>query len=337
MADQDLDASNIHISAIQNSQVQIGKSRNSAPITQAKSEFHFIDNISTITTAQVISVQSILNSKTPPDSDSKTEGTTLPVFNLNLETNDEDAEITAEEEYINLGGRETALNKSTEDGAAKTERVEAASLEPAEEVEAIRPPPAPPDLESAVTGACRDVEDSAAKDGTRRTFVDPVARAAMVTDGGLRARLLRRTVLLKLPPLLAVVFPWNRGGDGEEQNRDGLQQREEGLAGDGKTPATITPPCSVHYTAVRSLARQRPSFSSFGNDANNREEGNRLLPMTATAYNPRPQARGGGCGTGPTVVELVVAVDHGWRKLEGVVAVVMEHLFFSAAKVMWET
>ncbi|MED6146083.1 hypothetical protein PIB30_031221 [Stylosanthes scabra] len=114
MADPDLDATNIHISAIQNSQVQIGKSTNSAPITQAKSEFHFIDNISTITTAQVISLQSILNSKTPPDSDSKTEGTTLPVFNLNLETN-EDAEITAEEECINLGGKETALNNGTED------------------------------------------------------------------------------------------------------------------------------------------------------------------------------------------------------------------------------
>ncbi|MED6170618.1 hypothetical protein PIB30_032781 [Stylosanthes scabra] len=128
--------------------MQIGKSTNSAPITQAKSEFHFIDNISTITTAQVISVQSILNSKTPPDSDSKTEGTTLPVFNLNLETN-KDAKSIAEEECINLDGRETALNNGTKDGATATERVEAASLEPAE-ARAKRPPPEPPDLEPLV-------------------------------------------------------------------------------------------------------------------------------------------------------------------------------------------
>ncbi|MED6108864.1 hypothetical protein PIB30_028184 [Stylosanthes scabra] len=38
----------------------------------------------------------------------------------------------------------------------------------------------------------------------------------IATDGGLRARQLRRLVLLTPPPFLAAVFPWNRGGDGED-------------------------------------------------------------------------------------------------------------------------
>ncbi|MED6219586.1 hypothetical protein PIB30_037120 [Stylosanthes scabra] len=94
-----------------------------------------------------------------------------------------------------------------------------------------------------------------------------------------------------------------------EQSRSGLQQRAEGSAEDGKTLATMTPPCGVACTAVWSLAGPHLSFSSFGNDANSREEGKRFL---STTYNPRPQARGVSYGIGPVVVELPVAVAHGW-------------------------
>ncbi|MED6207141.1 hypothetical protein PIB30_033057 [Stylosanthes scabra] len=66
-------------------------------------------------------------------------------------------------------------------------RVDDIGLEPVEEVEAIRPSPAPPDLELAITGACRDVDDNVDMEGTRRTFVAPVAGAARVTNGGLQA------------------------------------------------------------------------------------------------------------------------------------------------------
>ncbi|MED6181100.1 hypothetical protein PIB30_016438 [Stylosanthes scabra] len=50
---------------------------------------------------------------------------------------------------------------------------------------------------------------------------------ATVMDRGLLTRRLKRLVLLTPPPLLAAVFPWNRGGDGEERNRDGWKWNAE--------------------------------------------------------------------------------------------------------------
>ncbi|MED6180238.1 hypothetical protein PIB30_008432 [Stylosanthes scabra] len=52
---------------------------------------------------------------------------------------------------------------------------------------------------------------------------------AMVTNGGLRARWLRRFVSLTPPPLLVVVLPWNRGGDGKQQSR-----KQGGMVVDGE-------------------------------------------------------------------------------------------------------
>ncbi|MED6188917.1 hypothetical protein PIB30_090591 [Stylosanthes scabra] len=124
-----------------------------------------------------------------------------------------------------------------------------------------QPPPKPPDLplhawvlggaeddanlkrsggteiEEAVTltnsgGDAGDVDNRGRGSAEVGTFVKgkwTVATAkegatATVTNGSPRARQLRRFILLTPPPLLATVFPWNCGGDGEEHSRGGLQQ-----------------------------------------------------------------------------------------------------------------
>ncbi|MED6183684.1 hypothetical protein PIB30_040069 [Stylosanthes scabra] len=121
-------------------------------------------------------------------------------------------EQTAKEDDI-PGGREIVYegNDRFVEG-----RMDDIGLEPAKEVEAIRPSPAPPDLESTVTGACKDAEDVIDMEGTRRTFVAPVAGAATVTDGGLQAWQLRRVALQNPPQLLAAIFPWDRGGERDD-------------------------------------------------------------------------------------------------------------------------
>ncbi|MED6119847.1 hypothetical protein PIB30_015591 [Stylosanthes scabra] len=75
-------------------------------------------------------------------------------------------------------------------------------------------------------------EDSAVTVEGRRTYMafeDGGLRektgAATMADRGLRAQLLRRFILLTPPLLLAVVLPWNRGGDDEERSRDRWQRR----------------------------------------------------------------------------------------------------------------
>ncbi|MED6155401.1 hypothetical protein PIB30_004831 [Stylosanthes scabra] len=64
----------------------------------------------------------------------------------------------------------------------------------------------------AVTGGHSGAADSFVAEGKRGTLMAHVDGDVTVTDGSLRARLLRRSVLLTSPPLLAAVFPWDRGG-----------------------------------------------------------------------------------------------------------------------------
>ncbi|MED6106108.1 hypothetical protein PIB30_001502 [Stylosanthes scabra] len=126
---------------------------------------------------------------------------------------------------------------------------------------------------------------------------------ATVTDGGLLTRRLRRFVSLTPPPILAAVFPWNRGGDGEEHSRSGLGQRAESSAGDEKTSVTMAQP--------RSLAERCLSLSSFGNGTNGRKEG---FLAVAAGTSARPQASDGRCCLGPAVGDSAAA--HGWWKHE---------------------
>ncbi|MED6219727.1 hypothetical protein PIB30_038464 [Stylosanthes scabra] len=64
-------------------------------------------------------------------------------------------------------------------------------------------------------------EDGAIAETGRRTFaafedgeaIEKKSSAATVTNGDLRARQLKWFISLTPPPLLAAVFPWNRGGD----------------------------------------------------------------------------------------------------------------------------
>ncbi|MED6109250.1 hypothetical protein PIB30_031689 [Stylosanthes scabra] len=64
----------------------------------------------------------------------------------------------------------------------------------------------------AVTGGHSGAADGFVAEGKRRTLVTLVDGDATVTDRGLRARMLRQSVLLSPPPLMAAVFPWDRGG-----------------------------------------------------------------------------------------------------------------------------
>ncbi|MED6205799.1 hypothetical protein PIB30_021085 [Stylosanthes scabra] len=68
-------------------------------------------------------------------------------------------------------------------------------------------------------------------------------RLRTVTHGGLVTRLLRWFILLTPPPLLTVVLPWNRSGDGEDWSHDGWQwsvaesgggERVRGATGQGE-------------------------------------------------------------------------------------------------------
>ncbi|MED6193370.1 hypothetical protein PIB30_018712 [Stylosanthes scabra] len=102
------------------------------------------------------------------------------------------------------------------------------------------------------------------------------------------------------PPLLAAVFQWNRGGDGEEQSRGGLQQLAEGSDRDEKTFVTMTQPWS--------LAERCLSLSSSRNGTNGGKEG------TATAAGTQAQASDGWCGPMPAMVESAAA--QGWWKHE---------------------
>ncbi|MED6168710.1 hypothetical protein PIB30_014175 [Stylosanthes scabra] len=61
-------------------------------------------------------------------------------------------------------------------------------------------------------GAFAEGKRMAATMEDRVTRLETVSRKT-VTNGSPRARQLRRFILLTPPPLLAAVFPWNRGGD----------------------------------------------------------------------------------------------------------------------------
>ncbi|MED6218220.1 hypothetical protein PIB30_024859 [Stylosanthes scabra] len=124
-------------------------------------------------------------------------------------------------------------------------------LERQRQTEAVnRPPPKPPNLPLVPVGSgtvvkawvdgvetetngqdlqpLRDVDEAGTNvevgASVRGKWTGAIATA---TDGGLRARRLRRFVLLTSSPLLAAVLPWNRSGEREEWSRDGLQQRAE--------------------------------------------------------------------------------------------------------------
>ncbi|MED6189407.1 hypothetical protein PIB30_095703, partial [Stylosanthes scabra] len=108
-----------------------------------------------------------------------------------------------------------------------------------------RPPPEPPDLKSSVeelfamqTRACQNVIEVAENEASRSTEVGAFAKGkriattlediatpvedetTTVTNGGLRARCLRRFVLLNPPPLLVAILPWDR--DNSEKRGAGM-------------------------------------------------------------------------------------------------------------------
>ncbi|MED6108212.1 hypothetical protein PIB30_021507 [Stylosanthes scabra] len=79
----------------------------------------------------------------------------------------------------------------------------------------------PDDLRNAVTGTHCGAEDGTV---TKGKWTDAIATA---TNGGLKARQLRRFFLLTPPPLLAAVLPWNRGCEREEWSRNAGKWSEE--------------------------------------------------------------------------------------------------------------
>ncbi|MED6167554.1 hypothetical protein PIB30_003932 [Stylosanthes scabra] len=143
--------------------------------------------------------------------------------------------------------------------------------------------------------------------------------AATVADGSLRARRLRRFFSLMSPPLLAAIFPWDRGGeyiDNDLQWWPDVSAEDRANATEvGRVGRQLGRAKYGDGGATQWLAEQGLLLSSFGNG----EQARKGLLSTVTAMaNPRAQARGGCCGLGPAVVELAMArvVAYRWGKLE---------------------
>ncbi|MED6147137.1 hypothetical protein PIB30_041241 [Stylosanthes scabra] len=207
-------------------------------------------------------------------------------------------------------------------GAVTEERMENTDLEPEDEAGAIRPPPAPPDLTlladvmDAMTRVHSSVKDGAATEGKPSMFAAyddgatmSVHRGLTVVDGGLRARLLCRTVLLKPPPLLAAIFPWDRG---RERHSDGWKLRP---SEEDSVEATVTGGVGrrlalegrilVPAAARGSSSNVVSSLLSFGYS---RKAGS--LATAAAVTSEHPQSSGSRHSQGLAVVELSEA---GWK------------------------
>ncbi|MED6138641.1 hypothetical protein PIB30_076342 [Stylosanthes scabra] len=209
---------------------------------------------------------------------------------------------------VNEGGRSRSNDDVDISGLAMKKESETVD-------KATQPPPEPPDPTSiaavrveatwrreegrteAVPGSHSGAADGFLVQGKRRTLMAHVDGDATVTDESLRTRLLRRSFLLSPPPLLAAVFPWERGGG------------QHSTSGEGRAVATGEPAAMTSgllKDAAETIAGRPLSLSYFRNGANGGKEG------TAAAAGTHPKASGGRCGPGSTVVELAEA----WWKHE---------------------
>ncbi|MED6220843.1 hypothetical protein PIB30_048743 [Stylosanthes scabra] len=137
-------------------------------------------------------------------------------------------------------------------------------------------------------------------------------------DRGFQTRQLRQFVSLKPPPLMAAIFPWDRG---REHADDGLQWRPEVSAED---TANATEVGGVGKNgdggATQWLAKQGLLLSSFRDVE---KAGKGFLLTTKVAANPCHQASASQCSPEPAVVKLAEE----WWKHE-----VDDNLFLSAER-----
>ncbi|MED6114154.1 hypothetical protein PIB30_077567 [Stylosanthes scabra] len=218
------------------------------------------------------------------------------------------------------------------------EKLRVSPLEMTEEAEAIRPPPAPPDLYSFEVGDDNppDLKSIPVVDDEPTSAVVTAAprswRPEDLTDAETRIQRRRPRRLregktndgdvAKPPPLLAAVLPSNRSGDDEERSRDRWQrQAVASTRGDGRNLSDLlsgtAPTGSWWYGAVQTIARRREgatvvesgSLFGFGIGVYSRKDRKWLLLV----------GRGGRCVPGMAVVELarcstrMEKVKEGWR------------------------
>ncbi|MED6195473.1 hypothetical protein PIB30_038161 [Stylosanthes scabra] len=172
-------------------QIQIQKLHN-----QAKSDFNFqkINNYSTNQEEEWNSASSDHRSITNLDSKTKIAVKTMYSPSLTDQKQEEDAVLNEMHICYEFDDQSTTVAVN-------------------------QPPPKPPDpsLHSSTE------DDASVRGKCTSSSVAARTTTATVADGGLWARQLRRFVSLTSSPLLAAVFPWNRGDDGEEQSHDGWQ------------------------------------------------------------------------------------------------------------------